>query len=329
MHRKIEISERTVIFTLALLAAGWLILQIRDILFFLFIAFLIMTAIFPIVSWLDKYKIPRPISVFLIYVFMIGFLGISFGSIVPMLVSQTTNLVQILPGVIAKVLPYWTINLQTVFEQIGPISENVLSVTLSIFSNLVATLTVLVLTFYFIYERKNAHTILTDLLGPTMGKKAGELLLSIERRLGAWVRGELLLMTFIGVFSYLGLTLLRVEFALPLAIIAGLLEIIPNIGPFLAFIPAVLVALSISPLLALSTAALYIIIQQLENNLFVPMVMKRSVGLSPLITILALMVGGKLGGIAGAILAVPILLVFEVIWAAFLQTKNPPPAGGG
>ncbi|OGG35258.1 hypothetical protein A2363_02420 [Candidatus Gottesmanbacteria bacterium RIFOXYB1_FULL_47_11] len=323
MHRKIEISERTVIFTLALLAAIWLILQIRDILFFLFIAFLIMTAIFPIVSWLDKYKIPRPVSVFLIYVFMIGFLGISFGSIVPMLVAQTTTLVQTLPGVVARVLPYWTINLQTVFEQIGPISENVLSVTLSIFSNLVATLTVLVLTFYFIYERKNAHTILTDLLGSTMGKRAGELLLSIERRLGAWVRGELLLMTFIGACSYIGLTLLHVDFALPLAIIAGLLEIIPNIGPFLAFIPAVLVALSISPLLALSTAALYLIIQQLENNIFVPMVMKRSVGLSPLITILALMVGGRLGGVAGAILAVPILLVFEVLWAAFLQTKNP------
>lgn len=323
MHRKIEISERTVIFTLGLLAAIWLIFQIRDILFFLFIAFLIMTAIFPIVSWLDKYKIPRPVSVFLIYVFFIGFLGVSFGSIVPMLVTQTTTLVQTLPGVVEKVLPYWTINLQTVFEQIGPISENVLSVTLSIFSNLLATFTVLVLTFYFIYERKNAHTILTNLLGETMGKKAGELLLSIERRLGAWVRGELLLMTFIGLCSYLGLTLLHIDFALPLAIIAGLLEIIPNIGPFLAFIPAVLVALSISPLLALSTAALYIIIQQLENNIFVPMVMKRSIGLSPLITILALMVGGRLGGVAGAILAVPILLVLEVVWAAFLQTKNP------
>jgi predicted PurR-regulated permease PerM len=202
-------------------------------------------------------------------------------------------------------------------------------VTLGIFSNILTTFTVLIISFYFILERRHAESILTEFLGVISGKKVTEILRSIEHRLGAWVRGELLLMTFVGVLTFAGLTILHMEFALPLAIIAGLLEIVPMIGPIISAVPAVLIALSFSPVLALSVVMLYIVVQQLENNIFVPLIMKRSVGLSPLITILALMIGGRLGGIGGAILAVPMVLVLQVVLASLLGAKNPPPAGGG
>jgi len=130
-------------------------------------------------------------------------------------------------------------------------------------------------------------------------------------------------MTCIGVLTYVGLLLLHVDFALPLAIIAGLLEIVPMIGPWLSAIPAVLVGLSISPIMALYVIILFVVVQQIESNLFVPMVMKRSVGLSPLITILALLIGGRLGGIGGALLAVPSVLVLQVILTSLLGAKNP------
>jgi len=323
MFRKIEISIQTILFAAAFLGGAWLLFQIKDILFLVFLSFILMTAIYPMVLWLEKFKIPRAISTVVIYFVVLGTLALVIGSSIPALVTQSTTLAVTLPATAARVLPYWNIDFQTLTGQIAPLSANVLSVTLGIFSNIFTTFTVLIITFYLIVERRRAEATLVEFLGASIGKKVTGILRAIEGRLGAWVRGELLLMTFIGVLTYIGLTLLHVEFALPLALIAGLLEIVPMIGPIISAVPAVLVGLSVSPLFALSVVALYIIVQQLENNIFVPIVMKKSVGLSPLVTILALMVGARLGGIAGAILAVPLVLVLQVVLTALLGTKNP------
>lgn len=323
MFRKIEISIQTILFAAGLIAGVWLILQIKDILFLVFISFLLMTAIYPLVAWLERYKIPRAVSTILIYVLVLGILGVVVGSAIPALVAQSTTLATTLPQTASRVLPYWNINFQTLSGQIAPISANVLTVTIGIFSNIFTTFTVLILTFYFILERRRAEATLTGFLGESAGRNVAQILKVIETRLGGWVRGELLLMTFIGIFTYIGLLLLHVEFALPLALIAGLLEIVPMIGPIISAVPAVLVGLSVSPVMALSTVALYIVIQQVESNFFVPFVMKRSVGLSPLVTIMALLVGGRLGGIGGALLAVPSVLVLQVVLISLLGAKNP------
>lgn len=323
MFRKIEISVQTILFTAAFIAGIWLLLQIKDIIFLVFIAFLLMTAIYPLVLWLERLKIPRALGTFLIYIAVLSVFGGIIGSAIPELVAQSTKLAATLPIAAARVLPYWNIDFQMISGQIAPFSANVVSVTLGIFSNILTTFSVLIISFYFILERRHAQSILTDFLGIITGRKLTEILRIIERRLGAWVRGELLLMSFVGILTFIGLTLLHMEFTLPLAIIAGLLEIVPMIGPVISAVPAVLVGLSVSPALALSVLALYIIVQQLENNIFVPLIMKRSVGLSPLVTILALMIGGRLGGIGGAVLAVPIVLVLQVVLASLLSTKNP------
>ncbi len=322
MFRKIEISIQTIIFTLALLVGLWLVVQIRDILFLLFIAFLLMTAIHPLVIFLERFKVPRVVSILVVYVVVLGFLGVSVASAIPSLVTQSTRLFQALPDLVTRVLPYWNIDLRTITAQIAPISENVFKVTVGIFSNILTTMTVLVFTFYFLLERRHAQTVLTDLFGEGIGANLAVLLRQTEIRLGAWVRGELILMTFVGVLVYIGLTILHIDFALPLAIFAGMLEVVPIIGPNVAAIPAVIVGLATSPVLALSVVALYFVIQQIENNILVPMVMKRSVGLSPLITILSLMIGGRLAGVIGAVLAVPVLLVLQVLFNAF-WSKSP------
>lgn len=323
MFRKIEISVRTIIFTVLLIAALWALLQIKDILFLIFISFLLMTAIYPLVLWFERFKIPRALSTVLIYVLVLGALGIVVGSAVPTLITETTTLVTTLPITAARVFPYWTLDFQSISGQLAPLSANILSLTLSIFSNILTTFTVLIISFYLILERRHAEETLQGFVGEITGKKAADMLRAIEHVLGSWVRGELLLMTSVGVLTFIGLSLLRVEFALPLAIIAGVLEIVPMIGPFVSAVPAVLIALAISPIFALTVAVLYIVVQQIENNIFVPVIMKRSVGLSPLVTILALMIGARLGGIGGAVLAVPLVLVFQVILSALLSTKNP------
>ncbi len=321
MTSKIEISHRTIIFTVALLIGLWVILQIRDILFLLFISFILMSALRPIVELLARIKIPRIVAILLIYSVIFGLFGFSLAGAIPSLVMQSTKLVQELPIVVSRVLPYWDIDIRSISQQIAPISENVVKVTVGIFSNVITTLTVLVFTFYFLLERRHIEMFLTSVIGEDAARQTLDVLETIEQRLGAWVRGELFLMFCVGLFSYIGLTILHVDFALPLAIIAGLLEIIPMVGPILSAIPAVLVALASSPFLALSVVALFFIVQQVENNLIVPFVMKKSVGLSPLVTIVSLMIGGKLMGVTGAILAVPVVLVLQAIVGAVLLKK--------
>ena len=120
-------------------------------------------------------------------------------------------------------------------------------------------------------------------------------------------------MLIVGLMSYIGLTFLGVEFAVPLAFIAGLLEIIPNIGPTLSMVPAILVALGTSPILGLAVFALYFVIQQLENNLIVPKIFSKAVGVSPLVVIISLMIGFRVAGATGAILSLPTVLFLEIL----------------
>lgn len=322
MTSKIEISHRTIIFTVVFLVALWALVQIRDLLFLVFIAFILMAALRPLVEGLARIRIPRVLSIILIYCVIFGGFGVSIAGTIPTLVSQSSNFVQDLPTFVQRVLPYWNIDARSLTAQIAPISENILKLTVGIFSNVVTTLTVLVFTFYFLLERRNAESLVVETMGEEAASGVIRILREIEVRLGAWIRGEIILMLIVGVFVYIGLSLLKVEFALPLAIIAGVLEIVPMVGPIISAIPAVFVALVVSPFLALSVVALYFIVQQVENNAIVPLVMRKSTGLSPVVTIFALMVGGRFAGIVGAILAIPLVLVLQVVIGAFLKKPS-------
>jgi len=118
------------------------------------------------------------------------------------------------------------------------------------------------------------------------------------------------------------LRFLGVDFALPLSLLAAILEIVPNIGPVLSAIPAILIGVTVSPLSAIAIGALYFLVQQLENYLIVPNVMGRVVNLSPLMVILSLMIGFKIGGLFGAVLAVPTVLILRVIILEIASSKR-------
>jgi predicted PurR-regulated permease PerM len=322
MNNRVEISPRTIIFTVLFMLGLWLVWFIKDVIFLLFISFILMSALRPIVDKMAQWRIPRVLGILLVYAVVIGVFGVGIAGLIPSLIVQSNRLIVELPGVINSMVPYWNIDVASITRQIAPISENVLRVTLGIFSNFIATITVMVFTFYFLLERRYTESFLKDMVGAAAAGRIMEAIRAIEKRLGAWVGGQLFLMIVIGVLVYIGLSFLRVEFAIPLAILAGLLEIVPMIGPIVSAVPAILVAFASSPLLALSVVALYIIVQQLENNFIVPMVMRRSVGLSPIVTILALMIGGRLAGITGAVLAIPAVLVIQTVVSALLSQQQ-------
>ncbi len=314
---KVNISHKSIIFTVLFLILIYFLYQLRYLLLLIFIAIIFMSALSPLVDKLEKRKIPRGLATLFFYILIIAAISLGVASLVPPLVEQSTRLVATFPQDISQ-LTKGLINTSVLQPHLQALPEQILKIALGALNNIIGLLTFLVILFYLIMERKNLKKYLLFLFGKNAKEEHVEVFISkLEHKLGSWVRGQLTLMFIVGFLSYIGLTFLGVEYAIPLAFLAGLLEVVPTIGPTLSAIPAVLVAWGTSPVLALATLALYVLIQQLENNLIVPKVMSKAVGLSPLIVILALIAGFRIAGIAGAILSVPTVLLIEIIFNDF------------
>lgn len=316
MPRKIEISHRTIIFIAVFLLGLRLVVQIKDVLLMLFMAFIIMSALNPAVDHLEKLKIPRALAILMLYLLLLVVIGVTLGTVVPPLVSQTGNLVLSLPDALSRIAIFHD-NQQAITEQvlgqIGSLPQDLLRVTVNLFGNILSIFTVLVISFYLLLERANLNKYLAILLGKNSPDRVLKTINEIERRLGGWVRGELFLMLAVGLVTYVGLLILGIDNALPLAIIAGLLEIVPNIGPTLSAVPAILIALTIHPFKAVATAALYFLVQLIENHALVPNIMRRAVGVNPLVSIVGLIIGLKIYGPMGAIMSIPVIIVIHTI----------------
>lgn len=330
MPRKIEISHRTIIFTALLVLFLWFLFQIKDIIIMVFISFILMSALNPLVDRMEKLRIPRGIAIVLIYLLLWGAAGGLVAGIVPDLVDQTSRLIRLLPSAVSRI-EFFNLHQQEITQQllarIGSLPENILKITIGIFGNIVNVLTTIVITFYLLLYHSNLGRYASFLFGSDR-HRATQIVSQIESRLGSWVRGQLLLMLLVGLFTYAGLVAMGVQSALPLAILAGVLEIVPNIGPIISAIPAILVAVTIHPITALGTASLYFVIQFLENHFLVPKIMQKAVGVNPLVSILSLMAGFRLAGPIGAILALPLILILHSLGREFLSLKKLEGLGG-
>lgn len=313
--KKIEISHKTIIFTLILLASIYILFEIRQILLTFFIGLIFMGALNPSVNKLEKYKIPRWLAILIIYALVLSVLVIFIAGIVPPFIEQTNKLAKNLPELFKQVTVFGFTPqyLTSQFKVLDNLPREAVKIVLSLFQNLIGILIIFVVTFYLLIEHKNINRYSFFLFGKKSNQKVLHTISLLEKRLGNWVRAQFLLMIIVGTLSYIGFAFLRFEYAVPLAILAGLLELVPNIGPTIATVPAVLVGLTISPLTALAALAWSFLVQQLENNLIVPKIMKEAVGINPLVTIFSLIIGFKLGGIMGGILAIPVYLTIEVV----------------
>lgn len=324
MPKKIEISYRTIIFIAVFILTLWLLFQIRDIILGLFIALILMSALNPFVKRLERLHLPRWLAILVIYLLIISAVVFSVGGVIPPLLDQTSTLINSVPGLFVqfKVLGIDEKMLASQLSQFTAIPANLMRFLFNIFSNIVAVFGLAMITFYLLLERKNLDHYLTVLFGEEKEKEIEHLIDKIEFRLGGWVRGQMLLMCIVGVLSYFGFRIIGLDFALPLAIIAFLLEIVPNIGPTLAAFPAVLIGLTISPWHALVVAGWAFLVQQVENTILVPRVMKQVCGVNPLVTIISLAVGFKLAGLGGVILAVPVYITLEVLVSELFSSRQ-------
>lgn len=322
-NKKIEISYKNIIFTVLFLLGLVVLWQIRTLIVLLFISFVLMEALNPAVTRFEKYKIPRPVGILILYIIILSVISFVVAGIIPILTEQTAGLIQTLPQALKNIKIFGSdaIDLSSQFKILENIPGGIAKVAISVVSNVISSFIILFLTFYLLLEKKNFSKYGYDFFGEIGKEKMLNIIGQLELRLGSWVNAEILLMTIIGALSYIGYTILGLRYAVPLAIFAGLLEAVPSIGPTVATALAALVGFTISPLTGVLAIIVGTLIQQLENNIIVPRIMKKTVGFHPLVTILLIASGAKLGGVVGAILALPIFLTFETIFKVLVEKK--------
>ena len=319
--QKVEISYKTIIFTVLFLIGLFLLWRIRNILLLIFICFIFMQVFNPIVTRFERLKIPRFVSIIFLYLLIIGTIYFTFAGIIPALIEQTTALINTLPNIVKniKIFGASAIDFSSQFKILENVPGNIAKTAMLIVSNVFSVLLIFLVSFYLLLERKNFGKYGLNIFGEKGKDKFLKIIKILETRLGRWVNAEIILMTIIGVLSYIGYLFLGLKYAVPLAILAGLLEAIPTLGPIISTSIASLIALTISPFTAFLTLILGIVIQQLENNFIVPKVMKETVGFNPLVTILLIVSGARLGGVIGAVLALPVAITIEVIFKTLTE----------
>jgi predicted PurR-regulated permease PerM len=338
-----RVLSRTIVFTITLLIGLWLLSQITAVIIRLVLAVILAAGMKPLVDRLTDGRLrrqgrwtpPRGLVVLVVYVVTITLVIVIGGLIGQIVVREVTNLVNGVPVYVPRVVTWVNDLLDYVpggrdmladFDIAGQLSGlfsraigvfaqavYVLQYVLGLVSGLLDVLMILLLALYITTDGPRIGSYLSAFLPPDRHEQASRVTARIFVRLGGWVSGQLLLCVIIGMMSWVGLTVIGVPYAAVLALVAGIMEAVPNIGPFIAAVPAVLVAALYSPWQALAVAVLYLLIQQLENYVIVPKVMSRAVELHPLAVLLALMIGGELMGVLGAVLAVPVTAAISVV----------------
>jgi predicted PurR-regulated permease PerM len=320
---------------LGVLLVAVLLVQIKEILILFLIGVLLASAIEPIVARLHARGLGRGQSVIVAYAILFIILGGLLAILVPTVVGEIARFTSTAPNLIDDLResvrtsqsafirdngPYFLDQIQNRIAQTDIPTERALTLATylpSIFGyfiqGLITIVTTLMVGFYWLTEKPIIKRVfLSSFVSDDRRAQALTIWDDIETKLGGWIRGQLILMGIIGVAASVGYSLLGVKFALLLGLMAGLCEIIPFFGPWISGVPAVLIALTQSWRLALIVVAFMVALQLLEGNVLVPRVMKGSVGLSPLLVVLAVLIGATLLGPVGGIIAIPVAAALQV-----------------
>ncbi|MFZ2886298.1 MAG: AI-2E family transporter [Minisyncoccia bacterium] len=340
----ISITTGTIIKTLVVLAGAALLWFLRDLVLIVVTAIVIASAMDPGVRALMRFRVPRILSVILLYVFALGSIAGIFYLFVPTLLRDLAGLITSLPSYLDILNRIGAYNeYATMFglpspSSIAPVDifgqaqeglrlsgvlGGAFGAAATLFGGIFSAVLIFVLSFYFTVS----DTGVDDFLHIVTPRKYRAYMLNLwersKKKIGLWMQGQVLLGVIMGVLVYLALTILGIEHALLLAVLAAFFELIPVFGPTLAAIPAILIALASGGLfLGLVVLGVYVILQQFENHLIYPLVVTKVVGVPPLLVILGLIIGAKLAGFLGILLSVPVAATLQELVRDFSERKS-------
>jgi predicted PurR-regulated permease PerM len=322
-------------YTLAALAVtagiAWALWEVRGALLLIYISALIAIGLSPLVNELERnrflrQRVPRWAAILVIYVCVIAVIVAIASMVIPAVVMQARDLAREFPRLLHQGQQWLIdhgvltreISAAEAVQQTAPSTAQdtlglVANAVLGVIGGVFGLITVLVLAFYLLVDSSALILVLLRLFPREKRTQVNDACRRVTKKISAWLGGQLLLGGIIGSTAALGLYLMGVPFFWVLALIAAVGELIPIVGPILSAVPAIIVALSVKPTLALAVIVFFIAQQQLENHLLVPKIMQRQVGISPVFVIIALLIGGSLLGVIGAILAVPTAAILQVL----------------
>lgn len=321
----VDFSVESIFVVVSSLLFIWLLFYVKDIIVLFLVSFILATALEPAVYFLEKRKIPRWIAAALVYLLVIGIIFGLVRLVLPPITQQIQNLIEARHEIAEKFADLFSRAPEQVKnfiqeyssklpEKMGEIfSSSILSNVLGVFSGLLGIATVMVVSFYLLLEKNLFERTILRMWPKKSREKAVKTFQQMSYKISLWSRGQLILSASIGLLAFIGLTILKVDYALTLALLAAFGELLPIIGFWIALIPTLLIAFSISPITGLSVLILYFAIQQFEAQILVPQVMKRAVGLSPVVIIISLLLGAKLLGILGVLIAIPVVSAGSVV----------------
>lgn len=296
-----------------------------DVLVILFMALIISSALDAPISFLERRGFPRILGTFTIFLAVVAAVALLLYTIIPIAFVEFKTFVGgfgkiDLPGLETIGAPQFVKGLEKNLSHFSGFADALLSgsasfidVVSTIFGGVVFIVAVLVLSFYLSLNRDGVEKFLKAVLPLAHEEYVIKIYHRVRRKLGLWLQGQIILSSIVGIVVFLGLWILGINYSLVLGIMAGVLETVPFVGPVFTGSVAFLIAMSESLTLGLSVVALFIIIQQLENHLLIPLVMGRTIGLHPVVIAISLLAGAQLAGFIGIILAVPTAVIIQEI----------------
>lgn len=330
-----RLAWRIVALATATILGIWLILNVQPLLVQFLLAIILAAGLHPLVERLHNAGIPRVVSVLLVYSVFLSAISIALLFILPRVVGDLNQVLRLLPEYWGQLLT-WIRDLEAALPWLPPIEAQIqqqvqdfgpgigtvatqaftaFEIAMSLFGGVFAGFLVLVLTLYLIVDGQSIREYLLRFVPLLHRPRFAAVSDRIGERLGGWVLGQLTVAVLVGLGVYVGLSLIGVPGAAFLAILAGILELMPFLGPILASIPAIALATALSPGLGLATLVFYVVLQQVESYVLTPRVMGHAVELHPFAVLTSVILGGYLLGIAGALVAVPIAVTLSVILA--------------
>ncbi len=306
----------------------------RDILISLFLAIVIASALDPAVSWLEKRRVPRILSTLGIYIVLIFVLALLAYAVIPIALSEFNTFLGSLGKYSGTLFNFIDTSgfIDSINQGLSKItnlllsgSTSVLEVGAKFLGSITATVSVFVLSFYLTVGKDGPEKFFVAVLPSSYETKIISLYRRIKKKIGSWFAGQVVLSVAIGLMVFIGLSILGVRYSLILGIMAGIFELIPYVGPIFSGSLAVLVALTDSVPLAFYALILFIIIQQLENNLLVPAINNWTTDLQPVVILIAILIGAQVFGFVGLILAVPAAVLFQELlddWSVIKASRR-------
>jgi predicted PurR-regulated permease PerM len=324
----ISIKTSTIFKLIFILIVIYFLYLVSDILIIFFLSVIFASAFNPWVESMQKRKIPRVVGILIIYFVLFVIIGSAVYFMIPPLVTEFKGLSVHFPSYLNSIISKFS-DLQSFSAQHGFVSDiqgsmdvannylqsaagGVFATVVNIFGGLISFFLILVLTFYFVVEETAIKNLVWFVAPDCYKSYIMHLIVRMQSKVGMWLRGQLILNVTIFLLTLIGLLILNVQYALILALVAGITSFVPYVGSIMGSFPAIFISFIDSPLKAVFVAILYYIVHLIEGNILQPKVMQKAVGLNPIISILVLLIGYKLAGVIGIVLSIPATTALSV-----------------